>query len=111
MPVSVVPSKNEELQRLLCELVRKNDELRLEVRRLTELFTVTEVAVLLDERGYWSDEGSRNVVFDFAWEHPDWFRAGILTAVGGEYIRLSEGGLVFTWAGKELVLEQFLGGE
>lgn len=74
----------------------------------TRTYTIDEVSECLDSTGYWHEEDfTRNVVHDFAWNHPDWVRNDCLTAEGMLYLTLTPRGLEFTQLGLNEVLTQF----
>lgn len=123
MPVAAVPTRDEHWQETLAHLVSENDDLKAENRRLVEeiadlklerqrkdeLFSIYEVAEMLDARGYAGLDWTTTEVAAYAFEHPDWFRGSLITPAGVRFVRYTVDGLMFTWDGVEAIIEQFCG--
>lgn len=113
-PAGPVLSESEFRGKSIAAFVRKHDELVAENKRLqeeldelTQVTTVAELADLLDRQGFVADDFTHVVLENYAFNNPDWVRHGFVTALGAEFIRLSDVGLVFTRRGVRAVLEQY----
>lgn len=92
------------------ELKRERDELAEQLAVLTTTFTAEEVSEHVHDLGYESVqmEWLADVITDYAWHHPDWFVNGCMTVTGAKFVRLSEAGLVFTVAGRDAIVDQYV---
>lgn len=98
----------EELESTVASLVAQNDDLRLELDRRDRTYDPDDVTATI--YGLTGDFITPEEITEYAWNHPDWFRHGVLTEFGGKRVRLTGAGIKFTWLGAEEVAGQFSGG-
>ena len=92
------------------DLKAERDALAEQLLQLTVTYTAEEVSEYLHDHGYESQqfEWLADVLTDYAWHHPDWFRNGRMTVEGAKHIRFTDEGVVFTAAGREAMLHQYV---
>lgn len=97
----------EELESLVASLTQELDSARAELHRSTALYEPEDVVVELWTSGV---QITAETVADYAWNHPDWFMHGVLTALGAKHVRITgEGSLALTWFGADEVIRQYVG--
>lgn len=111
MPITEPSMTQAEVRgRGIAAIVRQYDELKAELDKLTTTYTIHEIADDLDGLGF-TPKGCwlSKLIYDYAWNHPDWFIGGSMTPEGARHVRLDpEVGLVFTVFGRDAIRAQYV---